>query len=124
MQFDLHRETKSSDSPAMPPPPPRGRTSSVGSISSLNQMVPFTSALSFVEKDRHRRRAGSLDERKMPTDSFGRDPTVELELRAQLPDETLELRRGEHQLPFRKRSVSCSLLPDEKSTGCDTIMEE
>lgn len=98
----------------MPPPPPR---------SALTRVVPLDT-FSINVKGGNRPRGGSLDERRLNSDIRGHDPTVEMDLRANRSDETIELRPLERQLPFRKRSVSCSLIPDEKSTGCDTIMEE
>lgn len=115
VQFDLNRERKSFHSPGgMPPPPPR---------SALTRVVPLDT-FSINVKGGNRPRGGSLDERRLNSDIRGHDPTVEMDLRANRSDETIELRPLERQLPFRKRSVSCSLIPDEKSTGCDTIMEE
>lgn len=137
VQFDLHRETKSADSPsAMPPPPPRSRTSSVGSISHFDQHSigsSVTNIHSFLhQKDgMSRPRAESLDERKLPSPGFDNDPTVELELRLRSQSSsdvaTMDMGgRGNRQLPFRKRSVSCSLIPhgSKSPNGCETIMEE
>jgi hypothetical protein len=133
VQFDLHRETKSMDSPtAMPPPPPRSRTASIGSISHLDQEDHSFSSVDkipiLIKKDGYRPRAESLDERKLPSPCFENDPTVELELRMRSKTSNVAIDlgvRGEsRQLPFRKRSVSCSLIPHSKSSGCDTIMEE
>lgn len=142
VQFDLHRETKTTDSPsAMPPPPPRSRTSSVGSISHHFDHDDSSMGSSSVKKlyaflqkqDGVRPRAESLDERKLPSPSFDNDPTVELELRMRSQsqsssDATMDIGgRENRQLPFRKRSVSCSLIPHHGSkspNGCETIMEE
>jgi hypothetical protein len=136
VQFDLHRETKSADSPsAMPPPPPRARTSSVGSISHLDHhSIGIGSSVksihAFLQKDGSRPRAESLDERKLPSPCFENDPTVELELRMRSQsssDVTMDIGgRENRQLPFRKRSVSCSLIPhcSKSPNGCETIMEE
>lgn len=131
VQFDLHRETKCMDSPSvMPPPPPRSRTASVGSISHLDD-TSFSSVRemqSFLKKDGGRPRAESLDERKLPSPCFDHDPTFELELRMRSQTSnniSMDVGgRETRQLPFRKRSVSCSLIPNGKSTGCETIMEE
>mmetsp|Transcript_19534 Transcript_19534/g.28531 ORF Transcript_19534/g.28531 Transcript_19534/m.28531 type:complete len:150 (+) Transcript_19534:476-925(+) len=126
VQFDLY-DTK----PSMPPPPPRPRTASVGSIPtySLQQqpnglpLPPRSGAIPFAEKNRSRPRAESLDESKRSSEETF-DPTVEFELCAtRSAEETLELRRVERQLPFRKRSVSCSLTY-EATPVCETIMEE
>ena len=125
VQFDLNRESKICDSPAaMPPPPSRPRTSSIGSMSSIGSISCYDEH--FASGRTYRPRAESLDERKMPSPTFDNDPTVEIELRSPRPDETIE-RKVKHQLPFRKRSMSCSIIPNdnEKDTkGCDTIMEE
>lgn len=120
VQFDLtpgiKEKAKASYRPgAMPPPPPR---------STLSRIVPLKNSYHpFRLKDGNRPRSGSLDERRLPSD-MGNDPTVELELRATASDDPLQLKPVQRQLPFRKRSVSCSLLPNEKPADCDTIMEE
>jgi hypothetical protein len=106
---------------AMAPPPPR---------SSLSKVVPLTSRYnnrSLKSIEGNRPRGGSLDERRLPSDIIaGNDPTVEMELRGTKSDESpLNLHRSNsRQLPFRKRSVSCSVLSHQKPRGCDTIMEE
>jgi len=123
VQFDLHREAKTGD---MPPPPPRPRTTSVdvASLPTLHQTASILQALQ-TGKGHYRPRAGSLDEKRRSQDTFGNDPTVEFELRAPLRTNDLEAKQVESQLPFRKRSVSCSVVPCGKSpAACDTIMEE
>jgi len=124
VHFESNREAKICDSPAaMPPPPPRSRTSSIGSMSSIGSISCYDEH--FASGRTYRPRAESLDERKMPSPTFDNDPTVEIELRSPNSDETIELRKVQRQLPFRKRSMSCSIIPNEKNTkGCDTIMEE
>jgi hypothetical protein len=128
VQFDLNRETKLDSPIAMPPPPPRSRTLSVGSMntsmSCYDEHFASGRKYPFSMKHANRPRSESMEERKMPSPSFNNDPTVELELERRF-DESRETRKSQRQLPLRKRSVSCSLIPDEKFTkGCDTIMEE
>lgn len=125
VQFDLNREAKTAD---MPPPPPRPRTASVDSLPTLHQTASILRALPFAgsNKDHYRPRAGSLDEKTRHTETYVNDPTVELELRSNKQSSNCaELKQVKRQLPFRKRSVSCSVLPHQStSSACDTIMEE
>ncbi len=122
VQFDLNREAKTA---GMPPPPPRPRTASVDSLPTLHQTASILRALPFAGKDRIRPRAGSLDEKTRLSDTYENDPTVELELRSKPSNSCTELNYVNRQLPFRKRSVSCSVLPHQNSSvACDTIMEE
>lgn len=126
VQFDLSHESKTSDTPqSMPPPAPRTRTYSVGSIGSVDSYDKLFSARRYTTGKENRPRAGSLDESKMPSPSYENDPTVEIEITSPSSTDEISLTEVEKQLPFRKRSVSCSLMTShEGSKGCDTIMEE
>ena len=126
VQFDLGHESKTGDTPqSMPPPVPRARTYSVGSIGSVDSYDKLFSARRYGTGKENRPRAGSLDERKMPSPSYESDPTVEIEITSPSSTDEISLTEVEKQLPFRKRSVSCSLMAShEGSKGCDTIMEE
>lgn len=130
--FDVHKETKIPDSPlAMPPPPPRSKTSISPCISSLTSS--FSKVHPILVNGNSRPRAESYDERSSRSSKTQIDPTVELEfLRARkgsMTEDNLSEQDDGRQLPFRKRSVSCSILSSEHNTGvvcvnCETIMEE
>mmetsp|Transcript_16882 Transcript_16882/g.25229 ORF Transcript_16882/g.25229 Transcript_16882/m.25229 type:complete len:144 (-) Transcript_16882:477-908(-) len=143
----------------MPPPPPRPRTASTGSISCLLRATrtiggefygtcndttsttftgptePLTS-FTMSTASTHRRRAESLDENKHRNFIVANDPTLEMELRhgaegGQSLDNNGVDSTDSEKLPFRKRSVSCSVVYSTSTSShnvnnrsCETIMEE
>lgn len=81
----------------------------------------------------YRPRAESYDERSSRSPKTQIDPIVELEFlkarKGSMSEVDISEHDDGHQLPFRKRSVSCSILSSKPSTGmqsvnCETIMEE
>jgi len=125
----------------MPPPPPRPRTDSLGSIHFPRCTRMSLCPLNLSGNDEHkycennnssicRSRSGSLDDSKVRTksSSINIDPTIELHLAhpSIRNEEGRSYGSSECDLPIRhgrrRRSMSCSNM--SSSNRCDTILEE
>jgi len=130
--------TMHNDIESMPPPPPRPRIASVGSIHNVNRISLRTLSLSENLNNRQdgsvssllcRARSVSLDDRKAAKSSkFEIDPTAESHLadpsRQSLEIQSCELTAITPKLrnQGRRRSMSCNnMLLDNR---CETILEE
>jgi len=133
--------TRSPSAQFMPPPPPRPRTASLGSIplshSSPMSMCSLTLSDNGEEKFGEninsaicRARSGSLDNKKVEATSsnFDNDPTVEAHLTHPTGrnENIMSCDSPKSYLPaqhrFRQRSFSCSNM--SSSGCCDTVLEE